>query len=190
VDYAKEVIAAFGHNNEDLQQTSGQDIKKALLRHITENPGIWYRELLRLSGISNGALTHHLRGLEEASKIRVQRSDYLGKTRYYALDVSDAESNIISFLRNDTAKQIVLQMLENEFCTFAEVVEKTGRSPSTVSWHLKRLSAAGLITVRKSADYVLYCLSNRIAVSDVLAKYRSSFLEAVANSYSEIIDEL
>lgn len=188
MDYTKEVIAAYRpNNNEALGQN--QDIKQTLLYRISENPGIWYRELLRLTGISNGALTHHLRGLEETGKIRVQRAVNLGKTRYYALDVTDSESNIIGYLGNDTTKQIVLMMLEHEFCTFSELVEKTGKSQSTISWHMKRLVTAGIVKARAS-DYILYSLANKAAVSDVLSKYKRSFLEAAANNYLEIIDEL
>jgi predicted transcriptional regulator len=36
-------------------------------------PGIRYRELLKVSGFSNGVLFYHLTGLEEADLIRVER---------------------------------------------------------------------------------------------------------------------
>jgi hypothetical protein len=47
--------------------------KVMLLDHISNAPGIRYRELLKVSRFSNGVLFHHLTGLEEACIIRVER---------------------------------------------------------------------------------------------------------------------
>ena len=193
MDYSKEVIAAFRRDetkdDSSLESSGTQDVKQTLLRYIGENPGIWYRELLRLTGLSNGTLAHHLRGLEENSRIRVQRESNFGKTRYFALDVTESESNIIGFLRSDTTKQIVLLMFERDYCTFSELVEGTAKSASTISWHLKRMVAGGIVKIRES-DHTLYSLADRERVSDVLSRYRRSFLETTANNYENIIDEI
>lgn len=47
--------------------------KTMLMDHIANVPGIRYRELLKVSGFSNGVLFYHLTGLEEAGLIRVER---------------------------------------------------------------------------------------------------------------------
>lgn len=47
--------------------------KTMLMDHIANVPSIRYRELLKLSGFSNGVLFYHLTGLEEAGLIRVER---------------------------------------------------------------------------------------------------------------------
>ena len=193
MDYPDEVMSAFrrGEERKAISSPPGgsQDVKQALLRHVRENPGIWYRELLRLTGLSNGTLAHHLRALEENGRIRVQRDDNLGRTRYYALDVTESESNIIGFLRSDTVRKMVLLMLDNEHCTFSEFVDRTGKSPSTISWHLKRVVSAGVVQIRESG-YTLYCLADREAVMDVLSKYRRTFLDTAADNLTEIIDEI
>ena len=69
------------------------DIREVLLRYIEENPGIRYRELLRLTGFVNGVLTYHLTALEKSDAIRVDRKSRM--TRYYTLSVSDKESTIL-----------------------------------------------------------------------------------------------
>ncbi|MDQ6866286.1 MAG: hypothetical protein M3044_20970 [Thermoproteota archaeon] len=50
-----------------------RDPKEMLLIHINNIPGIRYRELLRLTELSNGVLAYHLSGLEKTSQIRVDR---------------------------------------------------------------------------------------------------------------------
>ncbi|SRR5579885_76360 len=188
MDYWKEVLAAAGANNDSLS-TEANHIRDVLLKHINENPGIWYRELLRLVNISNGSLAHHLRVLEESNRIKVDRKNGLGRTRYYSLNVSDAESKIIGFIKNSTTRQIILLMLEQEFCTFSEIVDYAKRSPSTISWHIKRLVDRGIVNVRYG-EFTLYTLVNRDFVGDVLAKYKESLVDKVVNNYVEVIEEL
>jgi predicted transcriptional regulator len=56
--------------------------KTMLIDHIANVPGIRYRELLKLSGFSNGVLFYHLTGLEEAGLVRVERKRAKKTTRY------------------------------------------------------------------------------------------------------------
>jgi DNA-binding transcriptional ArsR family regulator len=74
-------------------------------------------------------------------------------------------------------------------CTFSEIVEHTGKAPSTVSAHLKRLKEAGIINVRYG-EYQLYSLANRDLVAEVLSKYRPALADKVVDNYVEMLDEL
>jgi len=115
------------------------DARIVILKQIGETPGIRYRELVRSTGLSNGTLEYHLRILERTHKVKVDISD--GKRgRYYPIDILANESNIIGFIRNNVSRQIVTFILEHELCTFGEILEHIKKAPSTLSWHLKRLS--------------------------------------------------
>ena len=48
--------------------TESVDIKALILWYIDKAPGIRYRELLRLSGLTNGAVEYHLKTLEVHTK--------------------------------------------------------------------------------------------------------------------------
>ena len=61
--------------------------KEVLLMHINNIPGIRYRELLRLTALSNGVLAYHLSGLEKTSRIRVDRQRENKATRYYSISI-------------------------------------------------------------------------------------------------------
>jgi DNA-binding transcriptional ArsR family regulator len=152
------------------------DVKIVIITHIHETPGLRYMELLRLTGLSNGALEYHLRILEKSRKIKVDRSD--GKrTRYYSIDILADESRIIGFIRNNVSRQIVTFILEHELCTFNEILVHTKKAPSTLSWHLKRLSKAEIISVIYGKGYQLYQIIDRKFVEEVLFKYGESFRE-------------
>ncbi len=148
----------------DLETTS-EDPRMVLLKHIEENPGIRYRELLRLTGWVNGVLTYHLARLERADAIQVDRQSRM--TRYYSLSISGEESSVLKFVRHETIRQMVLFILENDMCTFNEIVDRVQKSPSTVSSHLKRLKDANIISVRYG-QYQLYKLTDKDLVAEVL----------------------
>lgn len=172
-------------NYGDLNDTQ----RDKLLRYINGNPGIRYRELLRLSNLTNGALAYHLALLEKSDRIQVDRNENKKMTRYYSNNIPIQETNIIGYTRQDATRQIVLFVLENDLCTFDEVVEHTKKAPSTISWHLKRLKEAGIISVQHG-QYHLYHVTDREMVAEVLRKYKQRFIDKVVDRYTETIEEL
>lgn len=164
------------------------DAHAILLRSIEENPGIRYRELLRLTGLVNGVLSYHLSALEKTNVIKVIRE--LRTTRYYPLCVSDKESAILKFVRHEPIRQILLFILEHDMCTFNEIVDHTGKAPSTVSSHIKRLREASIVLVRHGEYHQLYRVVERELIAEVLSKYTASFSDKVVDSYTEMLEEL
>lgn len=165
------------------------DVKLLIMIQIRETPGIRYRELLRLTGLSNGALEYHLRILEKNDRIKVDRLK--GKrARYYSIDISADESHILGFTRNNVSRQIVTFILEHELCTFGEILEHTKKAPSTLSWHLKRLSKAAIISVTYGKNRQLYQVLDSKFVEEILYKYEEVFREQVANGCYEIFERL
>ncbi len=165
------------------------DSKSVILKQIERNPGIRYRELLRLTSLTNGGLQYHLKILERSHKVKVDRHDGR-RTRYYPLHIPTSESHILGCVRNNVARQIVFFILEHHLCTFGEVVEHTKKAQSTVSWHLKRLSEAGIISISYGPEYQLYSTVNNNLVKTVLDKYKETFRDKIANAYYEIFEEL
>jgi predicted transcriptional regulator len=173
---------------QQIAQPPAADIKILLLKQIEQTPGIRYRELLRLTGFVNGVLTYHLAALEKANVIKVDRG--LRITRYYPVNVSEKESAILKFVRHEPIRQIVLFILKHDMSTFNEIVDHTGKAPSTISSHLKRLKEAGIVSVRRYGECHLYRLVERDAVAEVLSKYKASFVDQVVDNYTQMIEEL
>jgi DNA-binding transcriptional ArsR family regulator len=168
--------------------TTTIDAKVLLLNHIEQTPGIRYRELLRLTGFVNGVLTYHLAALEKANIIKVDRQSRM--TRYYPISISDSESAILKFIRHEPIREILIFILEHEMCTFQEIVEHTGKAPSTVSTHLKRLKEARILSVRHGEYHQLYQVIKGELVAETLSKYLPSFVDKVIDNYAEILEEL
>ena len=173
---------------ESSLSTETTDTKVLILKHIGQTPGIRYRELLRLTGFVNGVLTYHLAALEKANLIKVDRQSRV--TRYYPANISDNHSSILKFIRHEPIREILIFILEHGMCTFQEIVEHTGKAPSTISTHLKRLKEARIISVRRGEYLQLYQVVRGELVAEVLSKYMPSFVDKVVDNYAELLDEL
>jgi DNA-binding transcriptional ArsR family regulator len=167
---------------------SAADTRVLLMKNIEQTPGIRYRELLRLTGLVNGVLSYHLSALERTNLIKVNRESRI--TRYYPVNVSDKESAILKFVRHEPIRQILLFILEHDMCTFNEIVDHTGKAPSTVSSHLKRLRGAGIILIRHGEYHQLYRVAEGDLIAEVLSKYTASFTDKVVDNYTEMLEEL
>ena len=173
----------------DSYADSRNGSKALILQQIDKSPGIRYRELLRLTGLTNGGLEYHLKILEKSHKVQVDRHDGR-RTRYYPLNISVDESHILGCVRNNVARQIVSFILGHDLCTFGEIVEHIRKAPSTVSWHLKRISEAGIISIGYGREYQLYSIVNNNLVKELLHKYKESFRDKIADGYYESFGEL
>jgi DNA-binding transcriptional ArsR family regulator len=171
-----------------MQVTEVGDTKVLLMNHIEQTPGIRYRELLRLTGLVNGVLSYHLSALERANVIKVNRESRI--TRYYPVNVSDKESSILKFVRHEPIRQILLFILEHDMCTFNEIADHTGKAPSTVSSHIKRLRGAGIVLVRHGENHQLYRVAERDLIAEVISKYTATFTDKVVDNYTEMLEEL
>jgi predicted transcriptional regulator len=168
------------------------DNQSKLLQYINENPGIRYRELLRLTCIANGVLAYHLAVLEKSQQIKVNRSKKSKITRYYPINIPAEESEILGYIRSNRVRQIILFILEHDLCTFDELIEHTKKAGSTISWHLKRLKDAGIISIHYGhGEYPqLYKLTNRDIVAETVYKYKETLVDKVVNNYTEMVEEL
>ena len=171
-----------------MQVTEVGDTKVLLMKHIEQTPGIRYRELLRLTGLVNGVLSYHLSALERANVVKVNRESRV--TRYYPVNVSDKESSILKFVRHEPIRQILLFILEHDMCTFNEIVDHTGKAPSTVSSHIKRLRGAGIVLVRHGENHQLYRVAERDLIAEVISKYTATFTDKVVDNFTGMLEEL
>ena len=164
-------------------------IQEKIIQLVNEMPGIRYRELLRITGVSNGVLSYHLNLLDNLGKVQVHRVNNR-VTRYFSHDVSTVESNVIGLLRQTTTRKIILYILESGPCGFNDIVIHTKKVPSTVSWHLSRLKDANIIKVCKQYDLNYYEIKiNKLTLQNLLNKYNSSFIEQIVGNYTNMINE-
>jgi predicted transcriptional regulator len=170
-------------------QKKTNSIQDKIVKCVNEIPGIRYRELLRITGISNGVLSYHLNLLDNSGKIRVNRVNNR-VTRYFSYDVSLHDTYVIGLLRQETSRKIIMYILKKGGCGFNDIIIHTRKVPSTISWHMARLKAANIVKVRKQYEFNYYEIGmDRLLLQDLLSKYKSSFTEKIVDDYIDMINE-
>jgi len=122
--------------------------RRTIYEMIRSRPGTFLREMERELGMQVGMLSYHLRVLSEAGMIRAEQEG--NHLRYFPADgfiLNDRKA--LSYLRNRTSRVILIHVLDKGSIGFSELLAPVGVSKSTLSYHLKRLAAAGLIMMRK-----------------------------------------
>jgi predicted transcriptional regulator len=145
-----------------------------ILKVISQNPGIRYKELARQTGFANGVLTYHLNILEQIGYTNKFRHNNI--TRYYPLNIPTHDLKIISHLRVHSEKDMILFILEHDFCSFSELVEYSKKAPSTIAVH--------------SGEYNLYRIIDKKLVNQMLHKYKATATDKIINNFVDIAEEL
>ena len=161
------------HNKSRRYNVSNPRIS-LLLDIINKNPGICYRDIQKLSGYALGTLSNSLMNLEKDSKIIVKRSKR--RSYYFPLHVPSDEYITIINLRKETAKRIILYMLENKKNTFSEIRKHTSKAPSTVSTTLTQLIENNIIN-RVAGLEPYFELNDSDVVQNALMRINPSTLD-------------
>jgi predicted transcriptional regulator len=155
---------------------------------IEKNPGIKFREIMRETGLKNGVLSYHVKKLEENGNVKIDRKS--GETRFYPLFVTDKESLVITSLRRDTQRYILLSLLDGQMHTFNEIVKKVKKAPSTISTFLAKLVDDNIVEIKIVELKKVYFLKNIDMVHEIIEKYNPVLLERTAYNFADTFSNL
>lgn len=156
------------------------NVGKKLISLVKDKPGIRFLELQRESDIAHGTLEYYLKKLERTGIFRVQRHGKV--TRIFPKEFDQSEMNIMSFLRQETSRRLLLCMLQKGKASFKELVDNVEVGPSTVSWHLSKMKEKGLINVGDDR-YSYYYIRDKESVVKLLSKYAEGFMDEYVDSF-------
>lgn len=120
--------------------------RKAIFEFVSKNPGCSIAEVSETLEINRGSVKYHIKKFNSQSKITIAK---IGKfTRLFVMDsgiFDDEEKMIISFLRNETCRNLLIDILENPGITNRDLAENFGLDRSTVHWYLDKFQNLNLI---------------------------------------------
>lgn len=120
--------------------------RRRLYAVVKEYPGIHVREAARQLGTSMALVEYHLALLREHGLVRVSKED--GYARLYPTDApapSASERERIGLLRQRLPLRVTLTLLDDGPAKHKDLAEALGLGKSTLSFHLRKLEAAGLV---------------------------------------------
>ena len=153
---------------------------------IKKNPAVRFNDIMRVSKLKNGTLTHYISKLERTKKITVERTPRI--TRFYDVSVPKKEAEICKQLTRPTIKQIIIILLQKRVLSFPQIRESVNKSPATVSVCLNDLFKAGIIEKAYDIPSNKYSLKSPELIRGVLNVYFPSIHSRLVNNTIELLD--
>jgi predicted transcriptional regulator len=120
--------------------------RRRLYGVVKEYPGIHVREAARQMRTSMALVEYHLALLREHGLVTVSKED--GYARLYPADApapGPGEREQLGLLRQRLPLRITLTLLDDGPTKHKELADALGLGKSTLSFHLRKLEAAGLV---------------------------------------------
>ena len=153
---------------------------------IKNNPAVRFNDVMRLSKLKNGTLTHYISKLENMQKISVERTPRI--TRFYDKAVPKKEAEICKQLTRPTVKHIITLLLRKNVLTFPEIRNYVDKSPATVSVCLNNLFKAGIIEKTYDIPSNKYSLKRPDLIRGVLKVYFPAVAARLVDNTVELLD--
>ena len=128
-----------------------------VLEFIQEKPGSHLRQIKRELGMSIGTIQYHLNNLEKQGKITSEKQRLY---RYYfpVGMFKENEKNILKVLQQETAREIIMIIIEKKNPTQKEIIEILKLSAPTISWNLEKLTEFRLIDEVRDGKFKRYTM--------------------------------
>ncbi len=156
--------------------------RKRIFEAVRQNPGVHFRGLQRLVDMRAGVLSYHLVYLVDKGLLTMNKErDF---TRYFPGGRLDREKQrMLSALRQEIPRGIILFLLANPGATHGQVLEGFTISGGTLSYHVKKLVAKGLVRVERTGRESHLTVIEPDKISDLLVVYRRSFLDKLVDEF-------
>jgi predicted transcriptional regulator len=143
-----------------------------VLHFVQDNPGCHLRRIKRVLGISMGTVQYQLDKLEKFGRVTSSRRGFY---KYYfpAGLFKENEKEILEVLTQETARKILMFIIEQKSPTQTDIVNNVRISARSVGWHVRRLIDLAIIREIKDGRYKRYQLqeSNPNNIITLLRNY-------------------
>ena len=170
------------------QDEDDSKIRSQIYNFIEKNPGAHLRMITRELQLGMGATQHHLDVLEKSGRIKSRRINVY--RHYYVVEVLETEHHILAFLRQETARDILVYLLEHPRSTQSDIVKFKGFSAPTISWHMSRLEEAGLIRSVKEGRTMKYTIIDSQNIAAALKTYHTNIWDKLLSRFAELFIQI
>ena len=153
---------------------------------IKKNPAVRFNDVMRLSKLKNGTLTHYISKLEKSKKIHVERTPRV--TRFYHIIIPQKEAIICKYFTRPTVKDILVLLLKNHKLSSAQIRQNLKKSPATISVLLNDLFKAKIIEKDYDIPSNKYSLKNPEMIRSIMNEYFPSLGSKLTDNTIELLD--
>lgn len=169
------------NSNDKNKKILDLDTRKTIYEIVKKFAGSNFRDMVKKSKLSNGVVMYHLHYLIKNNLIKQEKRD--NSVVYFPSDFKIENSKLLSILRQNSMRNIVLFILNNKNCEHGEIVDFTKLSPSTVTWHLKKLENEKIIASSKKGRTKNYqIIIDYEEIINLLITYKESFFDSLVDN--------
>jgi len=100
------------------------------------------------------------------------------------------DREILSFIKIRTTRHIIIFLLLHPNASFKEILAEFQFTQGALSFHLKKLLRANIITKSKREKETIYQIADETTVSHVLITYQSSIADEAVSGFLDIWTKL
>jgi predicted transcriptional regulator len=171
---------------DDGSKQPESDVRDRILRFIHDNPGCHLRKIKDELDLAMGTVQYHLDKLEKAGRITSQRHG-LHKYCFVVGAFEENEKQLLEVLGNETAREILMFIIEQRYPSQIEISKYIGISSASVSWQIRRLLDYGIIDEIKEGKFKRYKLHGD---SKQVVAFLKNYYPSIWNRWSNRLAEL
>ncbi|WP_049971461.1 winged helix-turn-helix transcriptional regulator [Haladaptatus cibarius] len=165
------------------------ETRTQIARYVESRPGVHFNGLVRGSGLAPGQVQYHLREL--LGKEQLTSEQLYGKTHYYPPEYDEWERSALALLRRETARDVLVSLLEQETAQPASLADDLGIARSTLEWHVNHLVEQNLVEKQRDArNRVTLVPARPEETGKLLATVTPSFPERMVDRFTRLVDDL
>ena len=159
--------------------------RRKIYETVQKSAGCHFREIERRSGLSAGSVRYHLGYLSKHGLLKEEKQQ--GNIRYFPRSFVSEHTKLLSILRQKSMRDILLFILMHDPCSHEQIARAVSLAPSTVSWHVKKMSEHRIIRERKEGRKTMCTLSvKKEDIMNLLITYKESFVDTLVNNIVEM----
>jgi predicted transcriptional regulator len=160
--FALKLLSFLGFRRIARGNVLANSVRNTIYVCIRERPGISPGELAEEAGISRGALAYHLTLLRALGKVILVKNHSSVSCFENSGAYNRCEQKMLNCLRTDTGRKILRALSMTPGLSRAEIGLVLGVSGPTVTWHMKRLAADGIVMVSRDGKFSRHVISEEM----------------------------
>lgn len=158
--------------------------RRRIYDFLRDVPGIHLRGLQRSLDMPIGTLEYHLYQMERQGLL-VTRSDGRFKAYFTNDGLDRRDRDYLYYLRQEMPRRISLEVADAPGITFRVLASHLPISPSTLSFHLKKLLRAEILAEALQGREKTYACTEAERVRTLVVKFRATFLDEAVDRFAD-----
>lgn len=163
--YSLLVVSCFGLRQVTRQTVLDHKGRRELYELIRDNPGISLSTLRDKTKMNAGTVRYHIELLVHHGMVACRF--HRGSRHYYIRneDYGRMESILLTYLSNENDRTILKLLSGDDVLSHHDLIAAIGTTSPSISWHMKRLVADGIVESYREGRKMMYLLAPDAAVA-------------------------